>query len=117
MGNIAISPEQFREDIINGYIPDTILEVVNESLKFNYKGGKEIIIVQDKLVNEICSKLKDTIIDIGNGKLEPFDRNMLFDRHWLDFEDLYRQKGWKVEYDKPAYCETYPAYWKFTLPK
>ncbi len=38
----------------------------------------------------------------------------IFDNHWLDIEDLYRKVGWKVKYDKPAYCESYDASFEFT---
>lgn len=116
MNNIAISPERFKDLIVNGHIPDAIINVVNNMLIANYKGDKSITINQDELVSEICRVMADTMIDIGNKHLQPFNRNMIFNCKWLDFENLYRQKGWKVEYDKPAYCETYPAYWKFTLP-
>jgi hypothetical protein len=34
-------------------------------------------------------------------------------KEWLDFEELYREAGWEVTYDGPAYNETYPAYFKF----
>jgi hypothetical protein len=34
----------------------------------------------------------------------------------LDIEDTYREAGWKVEYDKPAYCENYPANFTFRVP-
>jgi hypothetical protein len=36
-----------------------------------------------------------------------------FKRGLLDVEDAYRKAGWKVEYDKPGYNETYEASFKF----
>jgi hypothetical protein len=40
----------------------------------------------------------------------------LLDRHVFDFEDLYRDKGWKVEYHKPDYTEShYDAYFVFSM--
>jgi hypothetical protein len=35
----------------------------------------------------------------------------------LDIEPIYREAGWIVEYDKPAYCENYDANFTFTIPK
>ncbi len=35
------------------------------------------------------------------------------DNHWLDVEDVYREAGWVVEYDKPGYCESYEATFTF----
>lgn len=41
--------------------------------------------------------------------------NQLIKEKWLDIEDHYRKAGWKVTYDKPAYCENYDAYFKFEM--
>jgi hypothetical protein len=41
-------------------------------------------------------------------------RQEVFDNQWLDIEDIYREAGWKVSYDKPAYNETYKAYFTFS---
>ena len=40
-------------------------------------------------------------------------RSMIFEKHWLDFEDIYRKAGWFVNFDKPAYNETYDAFFEF----
>jgi hypothetical protein len=40
-------------------------------------------------------------------------RNDFFDKHWLDFESIFRKAGWKVKYTKPGYNESFPAYWTF----
>ena len=44
-------------------------------------------------------------------------RNQIYDQHLLDVEEAYRAQGWKVEYDKPAYCESYSAFFTFRAPK
>ena len=38
---------------------------------------------------------------------------VLFENHYLDVEELYRQEGWLVTHDKPGYDETYPATFTF----
>jgi hypothetical protein len=40
-------------------------------------------------------------------------RQQVFDNNWLDVEDIFRKAGWKVNYEKPAYNESYPASFKF----
>jgi len=40
-------------------------------------------------------------------------RDEIFDRGWLDVEDLYRISGWRVEYHKPGYNETYEPTFEF----
>ncbi len=37
-----------------------------------------------------------------------------FNYDWLNVENAYRAKGFRVEYDKPAYCESYDAYFVFS---
>lgn len=41
------------------------------------------------------------------------ERQAVFDQRWLDIEDLYRQQGWKVTYDKPGWDESYEAFFVF----
>jgi hypothetical protein len=35
----------------------------------------------------------------------------------LDIEVVFRQYGWRVEFDRPGYNETYSAHWVFTKKK
>lgn len=39
----------------------------------------------------------------------------LFKNHWMDFEPLFRRAGWRVDYDRPGYCESYEP--KFVFSK
>jgi hypothetical protein len=45
------------------------------------------------------------------------ERAVVFDKGWLDVESIFRAEGWKVKYDKPAYCETYKAFFVFSRKK
>lgn len=38
----------------------------------------------------------------------------IFANKWLDVEESYRAAGWRVEYDRPGYNETYEARFTFT---
>lgn len=42
-----------------------------------------------------------------------FNRQEIFDRHWLDFETVYRSAGWDVHFSKPAYNESGDAVFTF----
>jgi hypothetical protein len=37
-----------------------------------------------------------------------------FEFRFLDIEPIYEDAGWRVVYDKPAYCETYEPTFTFT---
>lgn len=38
----------------------------------------------------------------------------IFAEKWLDVEEIFRQVGWSVSYDNPAYNESYEPSWTFT---
>jgi len=83
-------------------IPPKIIEVVNNFIVENWDVSlNRAIIVQVALVNALVN--------------EGFNKNEIFNNRWLDFEDLYRQKGWEVYYYKPPYYE--PSSPTFTFTK
>ena len=82
-------------------IPDVIIETINELIARNFV-GKHATIKQEDIINLV--KSKD----------EQLTDRIIFDNHYLDIEEIYEKAGWKVEYDKPAYNETYPATFTFT---
>lgn len=86
-------------------IPLEVFEAFNELLA-EHGANAPITIRQEEVVDRIIEKM-------NRGVAVKVTRAMIFDRHWLDIEDTYRDAGWSVEYDKPAYCEDYEAYWTF----
>lgn len=82
-------------------IPDAVIEVVNALLvkKWN-RNNRTATIKQDDIVAAIVAKM-----GVSNQEV--------FNQGWLDFEDAFRAQGWKVKYDKPAYCEDYDAFFEF----
>ena len=91
-------PKQKREQI-----PDLIIETVNKLIAEKWNTDtREAIVYQDDILKAIGKKL---------------DHDEIFDKHWLDIEDIYCAQGWKVVYDSPAYCESYPAYFVFSIKK
>lgn len=85
-------------------IPEEVFEAFNELIAEGWDGHSSIV-VQCRVVSLIFEKMK---------RKDPiFTRQSIFDKHWLDVESSYRAAGWKVVYDKPAYCETYEANFRF----
>jgi hypothetical protein len=101
-----ITPQEVEEAKKND-IPSFVIEAVNKLLKKKWD-GKKAIITQHEIISEIKPS---NVLGLENGVRF---RAAVLSNHWLDFEDLYRKSGWKVEYDKSGYCETYDAYFKFT---
>jgi hypothetical protein len=81
--------------------PDFVMETWNTAIAKNWSGNQSHIL-QDDIIHELIAASPGLI-----------DRGDVFARHWLDIEDLYRAEGWAVEYDKPAYNESYDACFVF----
>lgn len=80
-------------------LPNAVLEAFNELIAQHFSGGSATIKQDDVVTLMVKKGLK---------------RKEVFERHWLDIEEVYRAEGWNVEYDKPAYNESYPATFTFS---
>lgn len=97
-----IKPEEVRARRID-FIPSIIFETINTMIceKFD---GKSATLKQEDILNRVCNE--------SSG----LTRREIFDKHYLDIEPFYQEQGWKVEYDKPGYNESYPATFTFKIP-
>lgn len=93
-------------------IDSRMIEAVNTMIKENLI-GRHAEFTQNDLINKYFELSYPNASKSEKSKI----RTELFEKHQLDFEQLYINLGWKVEYDKPAYNETYEASFKFTLKK
>lgn len=59
-------------------------------------------------LNELCARAR--------AKLN-MEAGASFKNGELDIEVVFRKHGWKVEFDKPGFNETYSANWTFTKKK
>ena len=97
----AISPD----DIIlkkAENLPDFVLDEWNKMIAKKFTAGRACV-----LQNEIIAAL---LPHTQHG-----DRKEVFDGHWLDIQEIYRDQGWSVVYDKPGYGynESYEASFVF----
>ncbi len=93
------------EEITDGkklQMPDAVLESFNELIARNFSEGRATV-KQNAVVGLIVSR--------------GYARQDVFDQHWLDVEEIYREAGWEVKYDKPGYNESYDAYFEFVKPQ
>ena len=109
---MAIEPitptEAFVKSIVN--IPDFVIQAVNDTIVKNLsRPSRTAYFTQDEVIGAILR---------SSGAMEmKLTSDKLFDNHWMDFEDAFRDAGWTVTYDKPAYNEYYPASFTFTAKK
>lgn len=95
--------------------PAYVFDGFNELIAQNFV-GKSATIKQQDVIENILAKanagLSSDEIDGGAG----LTLAELYKRGYLNVEEAYRAQGWKVEYDKPAYNESYPATFTFKAP-
>lgn len=97
----VISPAEAKK-LKRERIPSFVIESFNELLISNYNPNGTVI-AQEEVMIEIMNRSPDDISE-----------REILDNGWLDVEPLFREKGWKVEYDKPGLGENYKARFIFT---
>jgi hypothetical protein len=98
---VPIRPEDIpaaKEQVIPSFVFDAFNECIGE--QWDYKSKRAKVLQKD-----VIAKIKDKMIP--GKKFEMW--------WWLDVEPAYEAQGWKVHYDKPAYCETYDAFFVFEI--
>ena len=89
-----------RPDEVQKTIPDEIIEIFNALISENWDGCSAVI-KQDTIVESIMERME-------------IKRETIFEKRYLDIEDIYKKVGWKVFYDKPGYNEApYPCIFIF----
>jgi hypothetical protein len=99
-----ITPDEIMGKLEN-IIPQSIILAVNELLTEKYRGTGDVSIKQKDIIERAI------LID------ETLTSNIIFEKKYMDFEELYKKSGWSVSYDKPAYNEKYDAYFIFNKKK
>lgn len=103
------SPNDVRENKPS-QVPSKVIKAFNDLLVKKFDGNSAIL-YQDDIVNAIISNFNTSPSNLDYDNL----RNTIFTKGWLNIEDIFRNVGWNVEYDKPDYNSTNGrAYWVFT---
>ena len=95
----AIAPGDVAETKA-ALLPDGVIETWNALIAKNFTNGRTHV-QQNEAVVTLMEKMS-------------VDRQYVFEMKWLDIEEVYREQGWLVAYDKPAYNESYEASFTFT---
>jgi hypothetical protein len=99
-----ITPQELNESL-GEIFPVAVITSFNNLLKEKYRGDNSIIIKVDEAVNRILS-LDDSLT-----------RNILFEKKYLDIENLYRKFGWSVTFNSPDRDENFDSYYVFSVKK
>lgn len=88
-----ITPEEVKKKKVE--IPDYIIKAFNELIQDKWDGSTAKI-EQDEAMKKI----------LGDKFNDSLERRIIYDNHWLDVEDTYRECGWDVKFYKQPYYET-----------
>lgn len=102
------SPSEALASKVNT-IPSEIIEAVNVLLSEKFSGNHTVTIFQ----REILTLAKSFMVK----RMRVYVNDDIIKRNWILIEPLFEKEGWKVEYDSPAYCESYEPFFKFTPKK
>ena len=81
-------------------LPESVLLAFNELIAKNFDGR----------MSEFTQKEAEALL-VKKG----IKRSDIYEQGYMDVEDIYREAGWRVTYDKPGYNESYDA--KFTFER
>lgn len=95
----ALSPQE-ASAVKKETMPEIVLETFNKLIVKNFN-GKSSTVFQDDVMKILCD----------NG----LDQGEIYSNHWLDIEDIYRDQGWSVRYDKPDWNSSGRAYFEFKV--
>lgn len=90
------------------FLPENVIESFNEMITKHFTGDSAKF-RQAEVVELILSKMNK---DCENGAVL-VSAQEIYDNKWLNVEDVYESAGWKVDYDKPGYNESYGPTFEF----
>lgn len=80
-------------------LPQVVIQAFNESITDAWDGSSATV-YKDNIVEKLM--------------LAGITREEIQSKHMLDVEPIYREQGWKVVYDGPAYNESYRGFYVFS---
>ena len=92
-----IRPNEVDKEQIRIF-PDAVFESFNELIAQAFSGACATV------------RQKDVVVLMMNKGLA---RKDIFDKGWLNIQEVYREAGWKVVYDSPAIDESFEPYFRF----
>ena len=87
------------------FIPQEMIKAVNMLLSEKYNGNSATL-KQDEIIKKF--------LEISGAK---YSKDEIFEKNYLDFEEIFRKAGWSVIYDKPGYSENYDEFFEFKKKK
>ncbi len=83
-----------------------VVEIMNALIQRHYSSGSSKVYQKDVI---LALSKHPSYSQFAYAEI----REDIFGNRLLDIEEFYRQAGWSVVYHKPAYDESFAAYWVF----
>jgi hypothetical protein len=96
--------------------PAYVFDAFNEAIAAKFCNGYASVKQKDVVALILAKANKDLDYTEENGPLGVTSAQ-IYANEWLNVEEAYRDAGWKVTYDKPAYNEFHDAYFEFRKGK
>lgn len=94
----ALNPAEARKKFAES-VPESIINCWNDCIVKNLRQAG------NSLVSEcVFDDIKNAILNLPNTSVKEAQ-----DNGWFDLEPLFRDRGWTVKVDSPAYNESYPT--------
>ncbi len=100
-----LSPSSVRVAIPT--LPAVVIDVFNELIAREWDGHRAVVLQTDA-AELIAQRMGAELHENPQCR-----RAVAFERGYLDVEATFRAEGWKVEYEKGAYWETWEPFFTF----
>ena len=94
-------------------IPDQVIDTFNRLIVENWDGYSSTV-KQEKVISEIYELYPTELYDEeGHYPDRGTAKERIFQKGWLDVEDIFSEAGWKVKYENPGFGDDINAYFEF----
>ena len=94
-----LKPISPNDVVLARVFPDEVIQAFNELITQNYSHGRAVL---------SQAAIVERLMELG------IPRPAIFEKGFLDVEDVYRAEGWFVDYDKPGFNESYEPTFYFS---
>jgi hypothetical protein len=103
-----------KQKLIPEFVIESFNEIVAKCWNGHYSEFKQNEVIKIMILKSEGWEGRKEIDEMHASRQEAELRQLFFEQHFLDIEPIFESVGWNVEYDKPAWNETYEATFKFT---
>jgi len=105
---MAVKPISPKDAVSLRYIPDEVIESFNELIAENLDLNGKATFRVDNVICRIINK----------GLVLEEHKQEIYDKKWLDIENIYEPLGWIVKYHSPSYGDScYESFFTFEPKK